>query len=556
MTTRDRTGREMIEQHLGPSVPRQQLAMIEPELIENHPYQVRVTIDDEYIERLSESIRAEGLLQPLVVVQTADSPPAFRIVDGQCRLLAVKLLVITEDWYGPVPCRVMNMDDSAQVAAMLAANAQREQVDPIEEAEGIRKALSDIPGLTQKRVAEQLGISQSELSQRLSVIELPDEVLDMVGSGGMSWAAARELLVLKHGGDAYPFAEHAETIKAILEECQVPPPPNGRVSVARMRREIRFVAEESADFEEVAADSDFAAVHVTHRIDGDVYTCDVHELHVWLAERVTEEPPSAATESEPVPPDADWWTETVAGDALVKQVAPEFAADPRRSRLTEEDTELLGTRAVEREVTGQHRAIAAVGRRDSYVPSPPPGPYFDKTPCLTTCTTGAFYGKKYGYALLMCSNATCYDGILAEGVEKARRKAAGTHALREAERKHLYDALLPMTPTDIEVLRRMLKLMVLRCTGSNIPDNYRDRMVNGYREETAPLFMAPEALEKVRLLLKLEPATDPTFQVFHIQHAVESIHKTRGVDTLRQVYALLQARLFELDGMEASDIGK
>ena len=141
---------------------------------------VRGVIDDEELAGLAASIKAVGVLEPLLV--TTDGV----IVAGARRWLAAKAAGLKN-----VPCMRRAFTDQERLEIMLIENLQREDLTPLEEAMGFRR-LVDL-GLTQTQIADKVGCSQGRVSKRLSLLTLPEEVQKVVDSGEIALESAQEL---------------------------------------------------------------------------------------------------------------------------------------------------------------------------------------------------------------------------------------------------------------------------------------------------------------------------------------------------------------------------
>jgi ParB/RepB/Spo0J family partition protein len=137
--------------------------------------------DDIERDQLTESIRAQGILQPLLVERTDDGPV---LIDGHRRLAAAQAAGLIEV---PVIERTGEDGDAPQLAAALAANMRRRGLDPIEEARAYERATQ--AGWPQRRIAEAVGCSPRHVSQRLRLLRLPDAVQEAIGAGSLPLAA-------------------------------------------------------------------------------------------------------------------------------------------------------------------------------------------------------------------------------------------------------------------------------------------------------------------------------------------------------------------------------
>ena len=157
--------------------------------IEPKPDQPRKYFDEEALAQLSESIKNHGLLQPIIVKESAGG--FYQIIAGERRWRASKLAGLVE-----VPVIVMEADALKAAEIAIIENVQREDLNPYEEATAY-KALIDQYDLTQEQVAEKVGKSRSAIANTMRLLDLPDEVLEMLKTGDISAGHARALLAMK-----------------------------------------------------------------------------------------------------------------------------------------------------------------------------------------------------------------------------------------------------------------------------------------------------------------------------------------------------------------------
>lgn len=156
--------------------------------IEPDPGQPRKTFDDETLAELSASIAEHGLLQPIAVRPKASG--GYLIVAGERRWRASRMAGLTE-----VPVIVKDVTDEQAMELALVENLQREDLDPVEEAAGIRE-LMDRCDLTQEQAARKLGKSRSALANSLRLLTLPETVLELLKSGFITIGHAKVVLGL------------------------------------------------------------------------------------------------------------------------------------------------------------------------------------------------------------------------------------------------------------------------------------------------------------------------------------------------------------------------
>jgi ParB family transcriptional regulator, chromosome partitioning protein len=158
-----------------------------------NPFQPRHEFAPEQLAELEESIRKNGLLQPLVVRPRRDETPEgadWELIAGERRWRAVRRL-----GWGQVPVIVREIDDRAMLVLAIVENVQRAELSPLEEAAGYRQLIDEF-GYTQAEVAESVGRERSTIANLLRLLALPASVQRMMQQGELSMGHARALLGL------------------------------------------------------------------------------------------------------------------------------------------------------------------------------------------------------------------------------------------------------------------------------------------------------------------------------------------------------------------------
>lgn len=168
-------------------------------------YQPRTRMDEGALYELAESIKAQGIMQPILVRRlqpkaasaqagqaraATDSEASYEIIAGERRFRAAKLAGLTE-----VPVLLREVPDEAAAAMALIENIQREDLNPLEEAQGIRRLTADF-GLTHEQAAQAVGKSRSAASNLLRLLNLTEPVQTMLMAGDIDMGHARALLAL------------------------------------------------------------------------------------------------------------------------------------------------------------------------------------------------------------------------------------------------------------------------------------------------------------------------------------------------------------------------
>jgi len=155
-------------------------------LIEPSPFQPRRRFDEAALRELAASIRRRGVLQPLLVRPLGDG---YQLVAGERRFRAAQLAGLDE-----VPAVVRELSDREALEVALVENLQREDLSPVEEAEGYRR-LAEM-GLSHEAIAARVGRSRSAVSNALRLLQLPPEALQALDDGRITAGHARALLML------------------------------------------------------------------------------------------------------------------------------------------------------------------------------------------------------------------------------------------------------------------------------------------------------------------------------------------------------------------------
>ena len=151
-------------------------------------YQARVQIDDEALQELADSIKAQGIIQPVIVRERGLSQ--YELIAGERRWRASQLAGLTE-----IPVVIKTISDETALAMGLIENLQRENLNPIEEAQGLKR-LADEFGLTHETIAKAVGKSRSAISNSLRLLSLPEPVQEMLYQRRLEMGHARALLTL------------------------------------------------------------------------------------------------------------------------------------------------------------------------------------------------------------------------------------------------------------------------------------------------------------------------------------------------------------------------
>jgi ParB family transcriptional regulator, chromosome partitioning protein len=174
----------------------QELARLPLDLLQRGRYQPRMDMRPETLSTLADSIRAQGVVQPIVVrpIGTADDRGVqrYEIIAGERRWRAAQQAGLTD-----IPAIIRQVPDDAAIAMALIENIQRENLNPLEEGRALERLISEF-GLTHQQAADAVGRSRAAVSNLLRLLELPPEVCERLEKRELEMGHARALLGLQH----------------------------------------------------------------------------------------------------------------------------------------------------------------------------------------------------------------------------------------------------------------------------------------------------------------------------------------------------------------------
>lgn len=171
----------------------QKVLSLDVDKIRTNPNQPRKSFDEDALKGLAESIKTQGIIQPITVEEIA--PGSYSIVAGERRYRAAVMAGLKK-----VPAVLVKLSELDRVEISLIENIQREDLNPIEEATTYGLLINKYD-LTQEQVAEKVGKSRSAVANSVRLLSLPDNIKDDLISGAMTAGHARALLTLKNPGD-------------------------------------------------------------------------------------------------------------------------------------------------------------------------------------------------------------------------------------------------------------------------------------------------------------------------------------------------------------------
>lgn len=172
--------------------------------IEPNPAQARKKFDPAALEELAQSIRAHGIIQPIVVRDIGNG--YYGIIAGERRWRAARMAGLTE-----VPVLVKDTDDLTAAEISLIENLQRENLNPVEEAYGYRDLMESF-SLTQEQAAQKVGKSRAAVANIIRLLKLPESVLNLVRDEKLTYGHARALLPLTERLTEQALLAHANNV--------------------------------------------------------------------------------------------------------------------------------------------------------------------------------------------------------------------------------------------------------------------------------------------------------------------------------------------------------
>jgi ParB family chromosome partitioning protein len=159
------------------------------ELITPNPKQPRIAFDEEALQALAESIRARGILQPVLVRPKPEG--TYELIAGERRLRASKIAKLEQ-----VPAIIRDAEGSERLELALLENVAREDLNPVDEARAVATLVDDL-GISKAELASRIGKSRPAVANAIRLLDLPDEVLELIERGELTGAHGRALLMTR-----------------------------------------------------------------------------------------------------------------------------------------------------------------------------------------------------------------------------------------------------------------------------------------------------------------------------------------------------------------------
>lgn len=194
-----------------PELPGRAVLRLPIERVQRDSRQPRRNFDDAKLMELAASIRAQGVIQPVLVRKDGES---YRLIAGERRWRAAQIAGLLE-----IPALVREATESQAFELALVENLQRTDLNPIEEAQGYQRLTEEF-GLTQEQVSQRVGKERSTVTNTLRLLSLPDEVKEMVASGALNMGHARALLGLPRIPEMVELAERIARERLSVREAE------------------------------------------------------------------------------------------------------------------------------------------------------------------------------------------------------------------------------------------------------------------------------------------------------------------------------------------------
>ena len=207
-----------------PSLPPAAATEVAISALDPNPFQPRSALDPARLAELAASIRENGIVQPLLVRRRGER---YQIIAGERRFRAAQATGLTT-----VPVTVRDVDDEHLLELALVENIQREELNPIEEAQAFHR-LQDEFGLTQEEIARRVGRDRTTIANTLRLLRLPRELRELVAGGRLDAGHARALLALDRSEDQVALGREAARKGLSVREVE------RRVAQRRAPREAR-----------------------------------------------------------------------------------------------------------------------------------------------------------------------------------------------------------------------------------------------------------------------------------------------------------------------------
>ena len=202
---------DTFEKEVYESTPKDEIIEVSLDELRPNPYQPRKVFDQEALEELSSSIREHGVFQPIIIKK---SIKGYEIIAGERRVRASKLA-----GKETIPAIIRDFTDEQMMEISLLENLQRENLNPIEEAQAYRSMLDKL-GITQEELSNKVGKSRSHITNIIGILRLPEEVQKMIAQEKLTMSHAKLLSKLENEEDIIEMADRIVNQKLTVHDVE------------------------------------------------------------------------------------------------------------------------------------------------------------------------------------------------------------------------------------------------------------------------------------------------------------------------------------------------
>ncbi len=202
---------DTFEKEVYESTPKDEIIEVSLDELRPNPYQPRKVFDQEALEELSSSIREHGVFQPIIIKK---SIKGYEIIAGERRVRASKLA-----GKETIPAIIRDFTDEQMMEISLLENLQRENLNPIEEAQAYRSMLDKL-GITQEELSNKVGKSRSHITNIIGILRLPEEVQKMIAQEKLTMSHAKLLSKLENEEDIIEMADRIVNQKLPVHDVE------------------------------------------------------------------------------------------------------------------------------------------------------------------------------------------------------------------------------------------------------------------------------------------------------------------------------------------------
>ena len=569
---------------------REQVAL---NVLADNPWQPRQNNDADELRELADNIRQLGLLQVPLARISPTRPGLYELAFGHRRVAACRLFQRQGHWGNSIEIDVRGISDEDMAVIALSENIQRKQLTSIEVVRAHKRAIEET-NLTVRALSDRLDMSRPNLTNDLRVLETPDVVLEHMESGTRSLRVAREFLVLQHAGHIH-LEDMRQVVRTIISV-------HGRRGIPDWRRHVReriylavayndkdwrplgpkpdhtvgganqeanfgvegFKNEFPDSLHTISAVSKSEVVHFEEQITCDAswpWTWEVKESSSWKSRATREanravEIAGAAPAAKKKNDHDSQLGEVLAKDSVWQKIAAGREKKGPHRPVTDEERELLGTRAELREMSAYGRnpfwkvleiEKASHPRRWKDKDSGPLPPFFPDLKGCMQCTADAAYVKSNGYhpvrnqVRLACFNRSCYN-------EKIKADTAEGREKLETHKKDLFREDREMAQGFVRELESVGMETLYALATTMLAHTQKLQMQHPFGEYDADWSYEARSTARAREILGLERGTGEYHLDFLDGNALEALDRVNSLGDLRELVANLMVHHLRISG--------